>query len=211
MFDSSIPATIESRRFPMPHETPLILFGGSFDPVHNAHLEIAERALSALGAERVLFIPAAQSPLKTHTTAASTGQRLAMLRLAIADKPRFEICEWELAQGGKSFSIDTVRHVANLHPHHPLYWLIGTDQLAQLPKWRDIDELGTLLTFAVYRRAGSAAVTAPEGPDLRVTWLEGPQLPANSTAIRQDPATLHTNVPKNVAAFIRQHGLYGSS
>ncbi|TVP81772.1 MAG: nicotinate (nicotinamide) nucleotide adenylyltransferase [Puniceicoccaceae bacterium] len=190
----------------------LILFGGSFDPIHSAHLGIAEQALRSVEGEgRVLFIPAAQSPLKAQAAAATAAQRLAMLRLAIEHEPRFTICDWELRRGGKSFSIDTVRHLASEYPEHEHYWLIGTDQLRQLPKWYAIEEIACLVTFLVYRREGTADVSIPEVADLRVAWVDGPLLPASSTAIRHDAQILNANVPKKVAAFIRQNGLYRPS
>ena len=86
------------------------LFGGSFDPVHNGHLAAARRAREAGGLDEVVFIPAAASPLKVGRMVAPDADRLAMLRLAIADESAFSVSDYEIAKAGVSYTIDTVRH-----------------------------------------------------------------------------------------------------
>src|SRR6478609_4693288 len=112
------------------------LFGGSFDPVHFGHLLVAQAAREELQLDRLVFIPTWQSPFKLQNKPASAAERLCMLRLALAGIPWCEVDDQELKRGGISYSIDTVRNYAHA-PGDELFYLIGADNVAQLPKWRE--------------------------------------------------------------------------
>ena len=117
------------------------LYGGSFDPVHCAHLKVAHAALEQLSLDKVIFIPAARSPLKGSAATASDADRIEMLRLATADEPRFAVDTCEIKRGGTSYTVDTVNLFGKKQPDSTLYWIIGADQFELLPQWRRIEEI----------------------------------------------------------------------
>jgi nicotinate-nucleotide adenylyltransferase len=148
--------------------TRLGLFGGSFDPVHLGHLLVAEAAREELGLARLFFIPAAQSPFKPASQPAPAAQRLRLLRLALAGRPWCELDEQELRRGGVSYTIDTVRDYARRFPDAELFYLIGADHAAQLPRWREAARLAELTQFVILPRPDQAPtpnVLAPPAPD----------------------------------------------
>lgn len=186
------------------------LFGGSFDPVHCAHLAVAQSALEQTDADTVVFIPAAQSPLKANAALASGDDRLAMLRLATAGEPRFEVDRSELERGGTSYTIDTVSAFRCRHPAAGLYWILGADQMALLPRWHRIGEIAAELTFIVLRRPGHS-VTIPAIPGLRCIEIDASLMAHSSSEIRRRLAAGEGSVgllPPSVEAFISSRGLY---
>src|SRR5215470_2030497 len=120
------------------------MFGGSFDPVHLGHLLVAQAAREALNLHRLFFIPAAQSPFKPENKPGPAGNRLRLLRLALVGKEWCEIDEQEIKRGGVSYTIDTVRDYAKRFPKAELFYLTGADNVSQLPKWREAQELARL-------------------------------------------------------------------
>jgi nicotinate-nucleotide adenylyltransferase len=132
----------------------LALYGGTFDPIHHGHLILAREALETLGLERVVFIPAAQSPHKLHREPAPPRVRLEMVRAAIAGEPRFSCDEAEVERPGPSFTIDTVERYAATHPGAELHCFIGHDNVRELHTWRRIAELRARVRFVVFERAG---------------------------------------------------------
>jgi nicotinate-nucleotide adenylyltransferase len=158
------------------------LFGGSFDPVHVGHLLVARAAREEAGLERLIFIPAAQSPFKPDVQPAPASERLRWLRLALAGDPTAEIDDQEIRRGGISYAIDTVRAYAGKHPGAELFYLIGADQTRQLGLWREAVELSRLVQFLVIPRPGQAQVelAAP----FRGRVLRGVPLGVSSSDIR---------------------------
>lgn len=188
----------------------LALYGGSFDPVHYAHLKVAQAALDQTGVERVVFIPAARSPLKADAAVADDKDRITMLRLATADAPRFEVDSCEIERGGVSYTIDTVDTFRQRHPAAELHWIIGADQMELLPKWHRIGEIVPEVTFIVLRRPGYSAA-GPAIPGLRHIEIEAPLMEHSSSEIRQrlaEGGTVEGLVPPSVEAFISSRGLY---
>jgi nicotinate-nucleotide adenylyltransferase len=188
----------------------LALYGGSFDPVHYAHLKVAQAALDQAGVARVIFIPAARAPLKADPAVADDDDRIAMLRLATADAPRFEVDSCEIERGGVSYTIDTVHTFRSRHPGAKLHWIIGADQMELLPKWHRIGEIVPEVTFIVLRRPGYSAA-APAIRGLRYTEIEAPLMKHSSSEIRQRLAEGGNGeglVPPSVEAFISSRGLY---
>src|SRR5438128_6331868 len=118
------------------------VFGGTFDPVHLGHLASAAEAAYRLCLPRVLFVPAQRQPLKGAVPRASAADRLAMLRLAVADNPRFDVSTVELERPAPSYSVDTLRSLRTAHgPACALYFLLGLDAANTLPDWREPAEL----------------------------------------------------------------------
>ena len=185
------------------------LFGGSFNPVHVAHLVVAEAAFEELGLDRLFFIPAAQSPFKQGIALAPASLRLRMLRLALAGQIHAEVDDQELRRGGVSYAIDTVRDYARRYPMAELFYLIGADHVAQLPKWRDAPALAGLGQFAVIPRPDEPPATAPAA--FRVHRLRGMPIGVSASQIRGRVAaglSIHWIVPPGVDEVIRQHRLY---
>jgi nicotinate-nucleotide adenylyltransferase len=187
----------------------LALFGGSFDPVHLGHLLVAQAAREELDVARLFFIPAAQSPFKPEQKPSPAKERLRLLRLALAGKEWCEIDEQELQRGGVSYTIETVRDYARRFPHGQLFYLIGADNVAQLPKWREAGELARLAEFVTIPRPGEAngAFPAP----FRGRTLKGFPLGVSSSQIRQRVQAglaIDHLVPEAVAEAIRQNRLY---
>jgi nicotinate-nucleotide adenylyltransferase len=132
----------------------IAIYGGTFDPVHHAHLILAREAIETLGLERVILVPAAISPLKKAAPVASGAVRLAMLRAAIKSQPEFEVDECELLRPPPSYTIDTVEEIRRRECDAVLYCLIGEDNVEQLPQWHRFNELEKLVRFVVLDRTG---------------------------------------------------------
>jgi nicotinate-nucleotide adenylyltransferase len=131
------------------------IYGGTFNPIHVGHLRAAEEVAEALGLERVAFVPSAQPPHKhasEHDPIAPADERLAWVRAAIADNPRFEVDAIEVERGGASFAVDTLRSFgARTAPELPVF-IIGHDAFVELGSWREPEKLLTLANFAVTTR-----------------------------------------------------------
>ncbi len=188
----------------------IALYGGSFDPVHTGHLKIARIALVELGLDKVVFIPAAASPLKRNAMQAGSEDRIEMLRLATEEEPAFVIDTREIERGGTSFTVDTVRSFRSDSKDAKLFWILGADQLELLPNWRSIEELVSMLTFIVFKRTGFS-LEKPSVPGLQLVEIEAPLMEQSSSEIRQriaKGAATGDWLPASVGAFISAHQLY---
>jgi nicotinate-nucleotide adenylyltransferase len=177
--------------------------------VHLGHLLVAQAAREEVGLERIVFIPAAQSPFKPERKPTGAEERLRLLRLALAGRPDFEIDEQEIRRGGVSFTIDTVRDYLRRFSGTQLYYLIGADHVGLLPKWREADELAKLVEFVVIPRPGEAVTLLP--PPFRGLSLRGFPLGVSSSQIRERVrrgCTIEHLVPATVAEAIRNNRLY---
>ncbi len=185
------------------------IFGGSFDPVHNAHLLVARAAVEELKLDRLIFIPAAQSPFKPDAKPAPANDRLRLLRLALAGHPEFRVDDVELLRGGVSYTIDTVRALHDRHPDAALFWLIGADHVMTLHKWKAADELAKLIQFIVVPRPGLAPERLPE--PWRGVFLKGVPMGVSSSDIRariRAGLSIDLLVPAAVAEAIANNRLY---
>ncbi len=131
------------------------IMGGTFDPIHNGHLACAEQAREDLGLDVIVFIPTANPVFKRDQRIAPANERLAMCRAAIADNPYFDVSDIEIARGGDTYTIDTLRA---LRAHYPknveLFFLTGADAIATVSKWRGAQEMGNLAHFVGVDRPG---------------------------------------------------------
>ena len=187
------------------------LMGGSFDPVHFGHLIAAQDAMEQQGLDRVVFVPAAQAPLKDYEVSASGPDRVAMVRVAIDWDDRFEVSDFEVNRGGVSYTIDTVRHFRERFREARLFWIIGGDQVPKLGRWRDIGELAQLVEFIFLERPGHPAKTPPEVPDLRLHRCDGHLIELSSTELRERMRrglSLDYFMPHKTIEFITEKGLY---
>lgn len=171
-------------RVPCPEQGMRIgLYGGSFDPVHRGHLLVAQAAREEVGLDRIVFIPAMQSPFKPARQMAPAQLRLKMLRLALAGRTDCEIDDLEIARAGVSYTIDTVREFRKRRPNDQLFYLIGADHVPLLPKWRESEALAAALEFIVIPRPGEPEASFPAG--FRGRYLCGFPLGVSSSQIRQ--------------------------
>jgi nicotinate-nucleotide adenylyltransferase len=182
------------------------ILGGSFDPVHNAHLAMARAALDALGLARVLWIPGGTPPHR-EAPRASGADRAAMVRLAIAGEPRFELDERELRKASPGYTVETLEDLhAELGKDADLVLLIGADQYARLETWHRWRDLFALARIAVFARPGQALDAAE-----RVTLVPMAPLDISSTAIRANIAAGGVPrglLPDAVLDYIQTHRLY---
>ena len=185
--------------------------GGSFDPVHFGHLGAAQDALAALALDRVELVPAAQAPLKQHAPHASAADRLAMLRLAVEDLPGLAVSDYEIARGGVNYTIESARHFRTVFPHASLFWIIGADQFAKLPEWREAASLACLVEFIVLERPGFSLGGPPDLPGLRWHCCPGRRLDLSSTALRariRQGLALDDYMPHKAIVYLREKRLY---
>lgn len=190
------------------------ILGGSFDPVHLGHLLAAQDAWENAGLDRVVFMPAAQAPLRSAAPQATAEQRLALLRAALEGDDRFALSTLELERGGTSYTIDTVQAFRALHPAAELFWIIGADQAARLPLWHQIAALSQLVQFIVLARPGfpaSPPTALPEG--LRLLPVPMHECAISSSEIRLRLAAgkpVRLFLPAPVADLIEREHLYRS-
>lgn len=143
----------------------LALFGGTFDPIHLGHTAVVTHAGRQLGAEAVVFIPARRSPHKSASPAATDADRVALITLAIADHPAWQVSDCELNRPAPSYTLDTIRHFkAQYGDDATIYWLIGADAVRDLPHWYAIDQLLDLCTIVAMYRAGCPRPTSHRSP-----------------------------------------------
>jgi nicotinate-nucleotide adenylyltransferase len=189
------------------------LFGGSFDPVHNAHVALARAALAELRLDEVRWIPAGQAWQKARPLTDAV-HREAMLRLAIAGEPRFVLDRTEIRRPGPSYTLDTVRELAAAQPGTEWFLIIGHDQYAGLHTWNGWQELLARVTLAVANRPGQVRVVHEDVRRASHRVVPLPMLDISATQVRQRVAAgqdIAALVPPEVARYIDSHRLYRAS
>lgn len=188
----------------------IAIYGGSFDPVHNAHIKIAETVLEQGRIDCLIFLPSAHSPLKQCGPVASDADRLKMLELATGEQPRFSVDSSAIETGGVSYTIDWVLNFKARHPSDSLFWILGADQFEQLDRWREIDNLAKLVSFIVIARPSYSLEKKPNAI-IDFMHIEMPLLSESSSSIREDcrnSQSIIGRVPPTVQAFISKESLY---
>ena len=194
------------------------VLGGTFDPVHNGHLILAEEARSWLNLAEVLFVPAGQPWLKVDRPISPAEHRLQMLRLALADKPYFKLSTMEIERAGPSYSVDTITELREpLGSEDELFFILGWDNLAELTQWREPSRLIELCYLVAAPRPGyprpnlkNLEASIP-GISTRVMLMKKPEVDITASAIRERvPKGLSVRhlVPEPVNRYIREHKLY---
>lgn len=194
------------------------VMGGTFDPIHLAHLILAEQARVFLGLDRVLFVPAGAPWRKADRRIAPVADRVAMVRAALAGDPYFEVSLIESERRGPSYTVDTLSVLQRqLGPQAELHFILGQDALADLPNWREPTRIVQLARLAVAARPGcpppdpTALERAVPGIRERIDVVPMPQVDISSTDIRRRVAqgiSIRFLVPAAVEAYITAHGLY---
>ncbi len=199
------------------------IFGGSFDPVHNGHLLLAECCREQSLLDEVWFLPAAAPPHKLGHVLAPAKARVEMLELATSGHEAFRVSPLEIDRGGVSYTVETLRAISTQKPQAELFLLMGADSLRDLPTWREPAEILTLAVPVVVRRAGSAEpdfapltslVPAARLEVIKASQVEMPLIELSSTDLRQrasDGRSLRYRTPRAVEKYIETQGLYRSS
>ncbi|MDD4874519.1 MAG: nicotinate-nucleotide adenylyltransferase [Dehalococcoidales bacterium] len=196
------------------------ILGGTFDPIHNGHILVAEVVSSLINIGKVIFIPAGCPNFKEDKPVTEAKHRLQMVRLAIAEKPSFGLSTMEIDRGGVSYTVDTMRALnRRLNPEDELFLIMGWDNLRNLPLWHEPSELISLCKLAVVPRVGfpmpdlvSLESRIP-GLSGRVTMLDKPEIAVTSSEIRERVRlglSIHGLVPVAVEDYIAENGLYTS-
>ncbi|WKA60064.1 nicotinate-nucleotide adenylyltransferase [Planococcus shenhongbingii] len=183
------------------------ILGGTFNPPHLGHLIMANEALHSTGLDEVRFMPNYIAPHK-EVSGATAEHRLKMTRLAVMGHDKFLIEDFEIRQGGVSYTFDTVKKMIEREPDAEFYFIIGGDSIEGLPTWYRIDDLAKIIRFIGIRRPGYLHDTI-----YPVLLIDSPELHLSSTMLRDRVAeggTISFLVPEKVEAFIRKERLYGS-
>jgi len=190
---------------------PLGVFGGIFDPVHNGHLAAARLALDYFGFDAVHLFPAGIPPHKPRRCVAPAKHRLAMLRRAVRGDPRLIVHDDELRRGGTSYTIETLRSLGTRYPGRRLYFLIGSDNLAEIPTWRCWKEILAMVTLCVGHRPGHPLAVPRILAHARIAPFPSPEWGVSSTLLRgylRKGYRCTGMMPEPVIAYIRNHHLY---
>ncbi|MEW6427045.1 MAG: nicotinate-nucleotide adenylyltransferase [Thermodesulfobacteriota bacterium] len=206
------------------------LFGGTFDPVHNGHLAVAEAAAAALALDLLIFMPAAIPPHKDSPS--SLDHRLAMLRLAVADNPLYTVSDLEARRAGPSYTVVTLTELRRQFGREKdFFFIMGADAFAEISTWKEYDRLLDYASLVVAHRPAEAAMAeleegvrrffpqlAREGAEVwrhpsgnRLLFLHLPPVPVSSTEVRKLAAagdSLAGMIPAAVIRYIHDHRLY---
>ena len=197
-------------------ETKIGVFGGSFNPVHNGHLLLAEHAAKQLGIDRVLFMIDRIPPHKTLAEGATDDQRLEILRLSVSDYPNFTVDTMELEREGPSYTVDTLRELKCRQPDSQLYFFMGSDMLNSFLGWRCPEEIAKLATLVCTVRGGQNGGEAESAEILQkqlgaTVILLDEVSDLSSTTVRNrihDALPITGMVPDKAAHYIYLHGCY---
>jgi len=194
------------------------VLGGTFDPIHNGHLALAEEVRASLNLAETLFVPAGHPWLKVHNSISSAEHRVEMVRLTITDRPYFKLETMEVGRSGSSYTVDTIAGLkAQLGIRDELFFILGADNLAEIPLWREPSRLITMCRLVVVPRPdyslpdlGSLEAIIP-GLSQRVMLMDKPEIDISASVIRDRVArglSIRHLIPKPVAEYIRRHKLY---
>jgi nicotinate-nucleotide adenylyltransferase len=208
------------------------ILGGTFNPIHNAHLRVAETVLDRLALDRIIFIPAANPPHKELADEISFEHRKNMVERAIADNPHFAVSDIEQQRGGRSYSVDTLRELRHAFPSDELFFIIGSDSFLAISSWFNIAEIFTLANIVVVERP-EAAISDLIAPlpvaissefcyiptEMRLThrsgfsvfYLPDTPLAISSSVVRQllrEGRSIRYLVPDRVARYISEQRIY---
>jgi nicotinate-nucleotide adenylyltransferase len=196
------------------------VLGGTFDPIHNGHLAVAEKVRRRLNLDEVIFVPAGRPWLRGDSPLSAAAHRVRMVQLALADKPCCRLSLMEIERVGPSYTIDTINQLkAELGPEVALYFILGWDNLAKLPRWHEPRELVRACSLVAVPRPGY------DKPDLEplearlpglagsLILLDAPRVDVSASLVRERVGrglSVSELVPGPVADYIREQGLYAA-
>jgi nicotinate-nucleotide adenylyltransferase len=195
------------------------VLGGTFDPIHNGHLAVAEEVRKRLELDEILFMPTGQPWLKAGKPLTKAEHRMEMVRLAIAGRAYCKLSTMEIDREGPSYTVDTMAELKNQRGDDELFFILGWDSLAELPKWREPDGIIRLCQLVAVPRPGhkrpdlNVLEKSIRGLSERVTVLDKPEVDISASDIRERVArgqSIGGLVPEAVERYIREEGLYKS-
>lgn len=193
------------------------VLGGTFDPIHIGHLLVAEEVAARLDPSRILFVPAGQPWLKANNAISPAEHRLEMVRLAIAGKPGFELSTIEIERPGPTYTVDTIAELQAQLGGDELFFILGWDNLSQLPQWHQPARLIKMCRLVAVPRVDFPLPDLPSlekelpGISQRVILFDAPRIDINASEIRRRAAeglSIGELVPEPVERYIKEHGLY---
>jgi len=194
------------------------VLGGTFDPIHNGHLIVAEETKARLNLAEVLFVPAGLPWLRVDSPISAAEHRIQMVRLAIGNQPYFKLSTTEVERAGPSYTVDTIAELkGQLGAGDELFFILGWDSLAELPQWREPERLIKMCRLVAVPRVGylvpdlKALEAAIPGLANRVILLDTPLIDISASLIRKRVAqglSIGHLVPAPVDRYIREQGLY---
>lgn len=194
------------------------IFGGSFDPIHTGHLVLAEHVRDAAKLDRVILLPAYESPFKVGMSGAGGADRLRMTQLAAESNDHFEVSSFDVDKGKVSYSVDLMAEIQEMYPDDRLYFIAGTDSFLGIEKWKGSAELLSKYGFAVGTRPGyrdeelaAHAERMREKYGAEVILVNIPKVDISSTDIRRrcrEGRSVRYLVPEKVEDHIYKNGLY---
>lgn len=183
------------------------LMGGTFDPIHIAHLVAASEVFDSLNLDHIIFIPAGEPWQKADLQISSAQDRLQMVDLAINDDPRFSSSDIEINRPGATYAIDTVRELLTKNRDNKYFWIVGADALAGMPTWQEFAELKKLIEIVAVNRNGIKHAEV----DFEYTFVQIPEIQISATEIRQRVKAgkpIKYLVSSQVESFITETGMY---
>jgi nicotinate-nucleotide adenylyltransferase len=183
------------------------ILGGTFNPIHIGHLILAEEAREKLGLDRVVFVPAYLPPHKNDSDIADAGNRLAMVKLAIAGNKYFSVSDMEIRRDGRSYTIDTIKEFKKECPKDELFFIIGSDLLNYLDDWKDLNEIVRMVKFIAATRPGYSLQKLPASINtlaIRAVDISGYEI----RACVKERKSFRYLVPEAVYKYITLHKLY---
>jgi len=188
------------------------LYGGTFDPIHIAHMFVAEKAREEMHLDRVIFMPSANPPHKLKRRITPTEYRFDMVKLAVTDNPAFQVSRLEIDRGGKSFTVDTLHQLAETYhlSKDNLFMIVGADSLLDLKNWRSPEKIAQLCTLVVAGRPNYFHSNIPDFIN-NIIYLQTPMLEISSSQLREwvrEGKSIRYLVPPGVEEYIRQNHLY---
>ncbi len=187
--------------------------GGTFDPVHHGHLSAANEVRHLCNLDEVVFVPTGQPWQKAHREVSPAEDRYLMTVVATASNPRFSVSRLEIDRAGPTYTVETLREMRTAHPDAELFFITGSDALAQILGWRDADDLFDLAHFVGVSRPGYESADLSGFPAGAVTLLEVPALAISSSDLRDRVVAglpVHYLAPDGVVQYIRKRHLYRS-
>lgn len=199
----------------MSKENRVGIMGGTFDPLHMAHLIAAEEARAAFDLDRVIFMPAGDPPHKTESPISDVEHRYAMTLLGTAENPHFEVSRIEIERPGPSYSVNTLRLLQGmLGPQVEIYFIAGADEILDIENWHEADALPDLARFIAIPRPGSDLAELERLPErfrASIDVLKMREINVSATEVRhraETGASIRYLVPASVEAYILKQGLY---
>ena len=190
------------------------ILGGTFNPIHSGHIEMARFVAERMGLDKICFLPNGQPPHKSSDSIADKHHRLQMVKIAIADYDDFYVSDYEINQDVNCYTVDTVKHFNSLDDND-YYFIIGADSLFQLDKWKNPEELKKICRFIVCDRDGGGDTAAEverlikSGCNIALTDM--PLIDIDSTSIRnkiKSGEDISGFVPQSVQDYIEKNHLY---